>query len=535
MAPNLTEASAGLNSSSQAFTRPEQSNTPLPPLNTSHIRLMVADKNGVKKGLTSTLSFVAKFTLLKLTTSSNLVKKNTATEALAVVQALVVARQRLCTLPASSTCPMVATVQIFTGPPVFDLLRGTVINNNNNNNNNNRKSRTPRDELWRLIQFMIFEHSHKLGEVPHIKVDLHLYWLPVKCRLQSQLSAKLIAIKCRQHEGMENIFTLDGRARPAAEMPLPVYLDRDMEHALDKKIKRYEKELEMKLAVASAPITPPVGYHDSWYGQSYDPCPEPYVSSFSDPEDFYDSDLEVHKSLEISPTPFHPSNSVPYTSDPPPMGGPPDMVSDIPFPGTDKPLWWRDLGPSPSHHSNSVPYISDPPPMGGPPDMVSDIPFPGTDKPLWWRDLGPARPTIEQISSTKNSAPSIEKDAVSGTEKATVPRTEATAEEEDDLMEEHVLEQCILFMQERRMRGHRNEPVLEQWQEVCLKELRSMAPENPLVRVHEAKRARINSLLDEIHAMRVDISQRQKRVNEKDKEVRHLARDQPFFFGASFS
>ncbi|KAL0467542.1 hypothetical protein QR685DRAFT_574338 [Neurospora intermedia] len=445
MAPNVTEASAGLNSSSRAFTRPEQSNTP----HKSH------SGRGIATLLTKTQAEMA--------WSSNLVKKNTATEALAVVQALVVARQRLCTLPASSTCPMVATVQVFTGPPVFDLLRGTVINNNNNN----RKSRTPLDELWRLIQFMIFGHSHKLGEVPHVKVDLHLYWLPVKCRLQSQLSAKLIAIKCRQHEDMENIFTLDGRARPAAAMPLPVYLDRDMEHALDKKIKRYEKELEMKLAVASAPITPPVGYHDSWYGQSYDPCPEPYVSSFSDPEDFYDPDLEVHKSLEISPTPSHPSNSLPYTSYPPPMGGPPDMVSDILFPGTDKPL----------------------------------------------------------CSIKEDLAPSIQQDAISGTETATVSvtRTEATAEEEDDLMEEHVLEQCIRFMQERRKCGHRNEPVLEQWQEVCLKELRSMAPENPI--------SKINRLLDEIDAMRVDISQRQKRVNEKDKEVRHLARDQPFFLG----
>ena len=53
----------------------------------------------------------------------------------------------------------------------------------------------------------------------------------------------------------------------------------------------------------------------------------------------------------------------------------------------------------------------------------------------------------------------------------------------------------------------------------------------PLCVLMRRRESKINRLLDEIDAMRVDISQRQKRVNEKDKEVRHLARDQPFFLG----
>lgn len=416
--------------------------------------------------------------------SSRLLRDNVVAEALAVAQALQLAHQRLRTLRPGPGGPKLATVQIFTG--ALHVFRDIVLTNNAWSAN---RSLTPHAKLLRTIQVMMFEQSQKLGDIPDLEVDLHLYWLTAESSLESQRAAKRVALQCRLLDGEQNMFTLDGEARLAAEIPPPVYLD--VEHALIQKSKDHKEKSDEKSAVASAPFTPLVGYHDSWYGQSYDPCPEPYVSSFSDPEDFYDSDLEVHESLEISPSPFHPSTSVSYTSDPPPMGGPPDMVSNIPFPGTDKPLWWR--------------------------------------------DLGPARPTIEQTSSIKDSAAIIEQNAVPGTQKATADGTEATAEEEDDLMEEHVLEQCIRFMQERRMCGHRNEPVLEHWQEVCLKELRLMAPGNSLVRAHEAKRVRINRLLDEIHAMRVDISQRQKLVSEKDKEVRHLARDQPFFFGASFS
>ncbi|KAK3503289.1 hypothetical protein B0T13DRAFT_486189 [Neurospora crassa] len=449
MASNATEASNALDSSSRALSRPKQCNTPP-----------------------------------EMAWSSRLLRDNVVAEALAVVQALQLAYQRLRTLPPGSGSPKLATVQIFTG--TLDVLREIALTNNTWSSSRNP---THHAKLLRAIQAMMFEQSQKLGDIPDLKVDLHLYWLTAESGLESQRAAKRVALQCRLLDGEQKMFTLDGEARPAAEMAAPVYLD--VEHALIQKIKDHKEKFDEESAAAKVPIICPVVYHDSWYGQSYDPCPEPYVSSFSDPEDFYDSDLEVHESIDISPTPSHPSNHVSYTSDPPPIGGPLDMVSDVPFPGTDKPLWWR--------------------------------------------DLGPARPTIEQISSIKDSAPSIKQDAVSGTETTTATRTEATAEEEDDLIEEHILEQCIRFMQERRTCGHRNEPVLEHWQEVCLKELRLMAPENPLVRAHEAKRVRINRLLDEIHTMRVDISQRQKLVNEKDKEVRHLARDQPFFFGASFS
>ncbi|KAK3492118.1 uncharacterized protein B0T23DRAFT_317229 [Neurospora hispaniola] len=483
MASNATETDNALDSSSRALSRPE--------IHITSRKIHPVCNNTIlaSKHRTFSLSLLINFIVnrdsqTEMAWSSRLLRDNVVAEALAVVQALQLAHQRLLTLPPGSGGPKLATVQIFTG--ALYVFRDIVLINNAWSAS---RSPTAHAKLLRAIQAIMFEQSQKLGDIPDLEVDLHLYWLTAESGLKSQRAAKRVALQCRLLDGEQNMFTLDGEARLAAEMAPPVYLD--VEHALIQKSKDHKEKFDGGPAVASAPINPPVGYHDSWYGQSYDPCPEPYVSSFSDPEDFYDSDFEVHESIDISLTPSHPSNSVPYTSDPPLMGGPPDMVSDIPFPGTDKPLWWR--------------------------------------------DLGPARSTIEQTSQIKDSAPSIEQDDVSGTEKATVTRTEATAEEEDDLMEEHVLEQCIRFMQERRMCGHRNEPVLEHWQEVCLKELRLMAPGNSLVRAHEAKRARINRLLDEIHAMRVDISQRQKLVNEKDKEVRHLARDQPFFFGASFS
>ncbi|EGO54817.1 hypothetical protein NEUTE1DRAFT_48623 [Neurospora tetrasperma FGSC 2508] len=482
MASNATEANNRLDSSSRALSRPEILNTSR---KTHPARNIVSNHRTFSSSLLIN-SIANRHSQTEMAWSSRLLRDNVVAEALAVVQALQLAHQRLRTLPPGPGGPKLATVHIFTG--ALHVFRDIVLTNNAWSAN---RSLTPHAKLLRTIQVMMFEQSQKLGDIPDLEVDLHLYWLTAESSLESQRAAKRVALQCRLLDGEQNMFTLDGEARLAAEMPPSVYLD--VEHALIQKSKDHKEKSNEKSAAAGVPrdIICSVGYHDSWYGQSYDPCPEPYVSSFSDPEDFYDSDLEVHESIEISPSPSRPSNPVSYTSGPPPMGGPPDMVSNIPFPGTNKPLWWR--------------------------------------------DLGPARPTIEQTSQIKDSTPSIEQDDVPGTEKATVTRTEATAEEEDDWMEEHVLEQCIRFMQERRMRGHREEPVLERWQEVCLKELRLMAPGNPIVRAHEAKRVRINRLLDQIHAMRVNISQRQKLVSEKDKEVRHLARDQPFFFGASFS
>ncbi|KAK3343228.1 hypothetical protein B0H65DRAFT_577188, partial [Neurospora tetraspora] len=448
MPPSVTEASNGLDSSGRALTRPEESNT----TRKSHPARGIAELVLLHFASASSLliSSMSPGTddhgkQAEMAWSSKLLRDKTVAQALAVVQVLQLAQQRLRTLPPG---PKLATVQIFTG--ALNVLREIALNNNTWSAS---RSPTPHLELLRSVQSMMFEHAHKLGEIANVEVDLHLYWLPSKSRLESQQSAKRIALKCRLHDGEQNMFTLGGEPRPAAEIPPPVYLAPDVEHALVHKNKNHKKKLEKKSAAATVPITSHIGYQDSWYGQSYDPCPEPYVCSFSDPEDYYDSELEVHNSIEASPEPSHPSNPEPYSSEPPPMGSPPDMVSDIPFPRTNKPMWWR--------------------------------------------DLGPARPTIT-----------------------------SETEEEQDMLEEHELEQCIRFMEERRALGYRNESVLEHWQEVYIKELRLMAPENPLVRSHEAKRARINCLQEKICLLREEI-------NKKAKEFRHLARDQPFLFSGS--
>ncbi|KAK3338796.1 hypothetical protein B0H65DRAFT_551578 [Neurospora tetraspora] len=105
--------------------------------------------------------------------------------------------------------------------------------------------------------------------------------------------------------------------------------------------------------------------------------------------------------------------------------------------------------PEPSYPRPPETYSSEPPPIRGHPNILSAIPFPSTNKPRWWRDLGPARPTItskteevsfmqEQTSPVKDSAPINKHDDVSDSEKAMVNSTEETVKEQD-LMEEHVL------------------------------------------------------------------------------------------------
>ncbi|KAJ4387026.1 hypothetical protein N0V85_007806 [Neurospora sp. IMI 360204] len=385
MAPNVTEASKGLDSSGRALTRPEEANTTRPNVYTELRGQVHAPAANDEASKSQILTIAERFegrmatpyeiTLTFFTSASCQPKPNRETvgaysvvftemsanandhgkqaemawgsnllgdwgvaEALAVVQAVQVANQRLRTLPPGSGGPKFVTVQIFTG--AFNVLREIALNDNTWSAS---RSPIPHLELLRSVQSMMFEHTHRLGEIANVEVDLHLYWLSGKCRLESQLSPKRVAIECRLHDGEHNMFTLNGEAKPASEIPPPVYLAPDVEQALVHKNKNHKKKLEKKSAAARVRIASQTGYQDSWYGQSYDPCPEPYISSFSNPEDFYDSDLEVHNSIEASPEPSYPRKPEPDSSEPPPMGGPADMVSDIPFPGTDKPMWWRDL------------------------------------------------------------------------------------------------------------------------------------------------------------------------------------------------
>ncbi|KAK3334687.1 hypothetical protein B0H65DRAFT_553616 [Neurospora tetraspora] len=80
--------------------------------------------------------------------------------------------------------------------------------------------------------------------------------------------------------------------------------------------------------------------------------------------------------------------------------------------------------------------------------------------------------------------------------------------------------------------AHCQPPSPTQMRGVYIEKLRLMAPQNPLVRSHEAKQARIDCLQEEILFLRVEISQRQKLVNGKAKELRHLAPDYTFLFYA---
>ncbi|KAK3948375.1 hypothetical protein QBC32DRAFT_351749 [Pseudoneurospora amorphoporcata] len=78
-------------------------------------------------------------------------------------------------------------------------------------------------------------------------------------------------------------------------MPLPVYL-RLSEPDSDQITERPNNNEETNTLATGTPISSPVWYHDSWYGQCYDPIPEPYGCCFSDPEEYYDSDLEASSS-----------------------------------------------------------------------------------------------------------------------------------------------------------------------------------------------------------------------------------------------
>ncbi|KAJ4379950.1 hypothetical protein N0V85_008800 [Neurospora sp. IMI 360204] len=80
----------------------------------------------------------------------------------------------------------------------------------------------PRQALQTRVSSLVHQEVQKLSDIPGMRVELVLYWLPAKCGVRSLNEAHKIAIKCPK-DG-RNMFFVDGdmEDRPRAHMPKSV-------------------------------------------------------------------------------------------------------------------------------------------------------------------------------------------------------------------------------------------------------------------------------------------------------------------------
>ena len=378
--------------------------------------------------------------------SSKAMEEHFVAEATAVIQALYIAHDRFNTFQPPSHGPTPVLIQVFTPcPDVIQLVNKTT----------KWRGRT----YLRNIQAMMFEASASLGNLPNVEVDLHLYYLDPRHGAAFQPQAKTFASAC-QERAIEGgfMFTLDGEAVPLGYMTLPspahkklsdlneadttrraLNSDRvDHTHHVNKKQRTKGPEAATSLVW---------NYHDTYFGQRYDPVPEPFTSCFSDPEQFYDSDIEIEA---CNPRPASSKPTSPKRPDP---------------------EWFLTKVPSPPPNRDSASFFQ--------------LPLPGINKPLWWHDLKPDP---------------AKKPAKKGPELSLEEKKQKWEEEEVVFNKLAKLQDSICVLHDIRTQGgHALTPMDEQLigelDRAYIGDMRQLEPEHPMVRDRDAEEARQIELL----------------------------------------
>ncbi|KAK3343227.1 hypothetical protein B0H65DRAFT_428274 [Neurospora tetraspora] len=136
-----------------------------------------------------------------------------AANGLAIAQAISISGARLRTIAAGpqGAVPRKARVQVFTASN--PALRHII---------NQAEIQGPRQALQTRVSSLVHQEVQKLSDIPGMRVELVLYWLPAKCGVTSLNEAHKIAMKCRK-DG-RNMFFVDGEMeeRSSAHMPKSV-------------------------------------------------------------------------------------------------------------------------------------------------------------------------------------------------------------------------------------------------------------------------------------------------------------------------
>lgn len=136
-----------------------------------------------------------------------------AANSLAMSQAVRIASQTLRAIPVGphGRAPGKVTVNVFT--PSNQALRDII-------NPVETAPEDPRRAVRARISSLVLEEVQKLSDIPGMRVELVLYWVPAKSGVTSQKEAGKIAMKCRKY-GKNMIFVND-EERPIAELPKSV-------------------------------------------------------------------------------------------------------------------------------------------------------------------------------------------------------------------------------------------------------------------------------------------------------------------------
>ncbi|EAA27856.1 hypothetical protein GE21DRAFT_9500 [Neurospora crassa] len=136
-----------------------------------------------------------------------------AANSLAIAQAISIADTRLRAIAAGSQGKFLGNVRVQIFTTSNPALRHII---------NQAEIRGPRQALHTRVSSLVHQEVQKLADIPGMRVELVLYWVPANSGVTRQKEAGKIAMKCRKNG--KSMFFVNDEERPSEDLPKSVSL-----------------------------------------------------------------------------------------------------------------------------------------------------------------------------------------------------------------------------------------------------------------------------------------------------------------------